>query len=92
MACFSIVSVSVSLSRLSQYIIIVKGEIHVLQWGEEVFNVALLEFPDQKHTHLIQFILRHPQPFTSLISMKKKNLLHVKDTFLTAMQIMKHRQ
>lgn len=72
MACFSIVSVSVSLSRLSQYIIIVKGEIHVFQWGEEVFNVALLEFPDQKHTHLIQFILRHPQPFTSLISMKKK--------------------
>ena len=30
---------------------------HVLQWGEEVFNVALLEFPNQNHTYLIQFIL-----------------------------------
>lgn len=57
-----------------------KGEIHVLQWGEEVFDVALLELPDQNHIHLIQFILRHLQPFTSLISTQKtQELMHVRD-------------
>lgn len=60
-----------------------KGEIHVLQWGEEVFDVALLQHPDQNHIHLIQFILRHPQPFTSLISTKKNPAacqgLHIPD-------------
>lgn len=49
-----------------------KGEIHVLQWREEVFDVTLLQLPDQNHIHLIQFILHHPQPLTSLISMKEK--------------------
>ncbi len=69
-----------------------KGEVHVLQWGEEVYNVAFLGLPDQNHKHLIHFILCHPQPFTSLISSEKRILVHVKDfRFWTAAQIMKHK-
>lgn len=44
-----------------------KCENCILQLGEEVFDVALLVLPDYNHTHLIQFILCHPQPFVPLI-------------------------
>lgn len=70
-----------------------KSEIHVLQCGEEVFDVALLVLPDQNHIHLILFILRHPQPFTSLISQNIKKPPSCQDfAFLTAWNIMKHKR